>query len=74
MLVRRAEPGSNQQRADLVAIQANRMRLIVQPWPTPGRGRDNGGYARARANRALVTECHPAIGPIPRKSPSMDSM
>ena len=28
-----------------------------------------GGYARARANRALVTECHPALGTIPRKSP-----
>ena len=39
MLVRRAEPGSNQQRADLFAIQANRMRLIVQPWPTHMRGR-----------------------------------
>ena len=32
--------------------------------------RQNGGYARARANRALVTECHPALGPIPHKSPT----
>ena len=27
-----------------------------------------GGYARAGADRALVTECHPALGPIPRVS------
>jgi len=33
-------------------------------------GPPNGGYARAGADRALVTECHPALGPISRKSPT----
>ena len=29
----------------------------------------NGGYARAGADRALVTECHPGLGPISRGLP-----
>jgi hypothetical protein len=28
----------------------------------------NGGFARAGADRALVTECHPALGPISQGS------
>jgi len=30
--------------------------------------RTDRGYARACADRALVTECHPALGPVPRGS------
>ena len=28
-----AESGSDQQRSDLVAIQPDRVRLVIQPWP-----------------------------------------
>jgi hypothetical protein len=31
-------------------------------------GAPNGGYARAGADRALVTECHPVLGLISRGS------
>ncbi len=30
-----------------------------------------GGYTRVDADWALVTECHPVLGPIPRGSPTM---
>jgi hypothetical protein len=30
----------------------------------------NGGYARAGADRALITQCHPALGPMARGSPN----
>ncbi len=33
MLTRRPEPGGHQQRAQLVTVQADRVRLIVQPRP-----------------------------------------
>ena len=33
MLTRRAEPGCHEQRAQFVAIQPDRMRLVVQPRP-----------------------------------------
>jgi hypothetical protein len=39
MLTRRAEPGSDQQRAELVAIQGGGMGLIVQPRPADVGGR-----------------------------------
>jgi hypothetical protein len=39
MLTRRAEAGSNQQRAELVAIQCGGMGLIVPPRPADMRGR-----------------------------------
>jgi hypothetical protein len=29
---------------------------------------ENGGYTRTGADRVLVTECHPALGPISRGS------
>ena len=35
----RAEPGGDQQRADLVAVQADRVRLVVQPGTADVRGR-----------------------------------
>jgi hypothetical protein len=34
MLGCRTEPRGDQQRADLVAVQAGGVRLVVQPWPT----------------------------------------
>ena len=39
MLGRRPEPGGDQQRAELVAVQAGGMRLIVQPGTADVRGR-----------------------------------
>ena len=39
MLERRAEPGGDQQRAELVAVQRDGMRLIVHPRPADMRGR-----------------------------------
>jgi hypothetical protein len=39
MLDRRAEPGGDQQRAELVAVQPGGMRLIVQPGPADVGGR-----------------------------------
>jgi hypothetical protein len=39
MLTRRAEPGSDQQRAELVAVQGGGMGLIVQPRTAEVRGR-----------------------------------
>jgi hypothetical protein len=39
MLTRRAEPGSNQQRTELVTTQGGRMGLIVQPRTADVRGR-----------------------------------
>jgi len=40
MLTRRAEPGRDQQRAELVTVQADRVRLIIQPRPADMRGRE----------------------------------
>ncbi len=37
VLHRRAEPGGHQQRAELVTVQRDRMRLVVGPRP-PGMG------------------------------------
>ena len=34
-----AEPGGDQQRTDFVAVQADRVRLVIQPWPANVRGR-----------------------------------
>ena len=39
MLGRRAEPGGHQRRAELVAVQRDGMRFIVQPRPPRGGGR-----------------------------------
>src|SRR5260221_2388203 len=40
VLAGRAEPGGDQQRAELVAVQPGGVRLIIQPWPPDmGRGR-----------------------------------
>ena len=39
MLGRRAEPCGNQQGAELVAVQGDGVRLIVQPWTGDVRGR-----------------------------------
>jgi len=40
VLHRRAEPGGHQQRAELVTVQRDRMRLVVDPWsPDMGSGR-----------------------------------
>src|SRR5262249_23488566 len=32
MLDRRAEPGGDQERAELVAVQGDGMRLVIHPW------------------------------------------
>ena len=34
-----AEAGGDQQRADLVAVQPDRVGLVVQPWPAHVHGR-----------------------------------
>jgi hypothetical protein len=39
VLGRGAEAGGDQQRADLVAIQPDRVRLVIQSWPAHVRGR-----------------------------------
>ena len=39
---------------------------LLKPEPTA----HNSGYMRASPDRALVTECHPADGPISRGSPN----
>jgi hypothetical protein len=39
MLSRRAESGGDQQRAEFVAVQPDRVGFIVQPWPADVRGR-----------------------------------
>ena len=38
MLGRRTEPGGHQQRAELVAVQRDRMRLVVHPGTADMRG------------------------------------
>jgi hypothetical protein len=39
MLGWRAEPGSDQQRAELVAVQSDGVGLVVDSWPSDVRGR-----------------------------------
>ena len=39
MLKRRAEPGGDQERAELVAVQGDGMRLVVHPWTADVSGR-----------------------------------
>ena len=39
MLRRRAEPGGDQERAELVAVQGSGMGLVIQPWPPDMGGR-----------------------------------